>query len=214
MSARLLNCFSLGCMVAALVGCDLVTFEHPIAAEADSRYDERLQGVWRMEALPDNPQAEPKTEDEPRFEQIAIGKVPGKPNLLQFAAMEVKDDGEIAIQRLEVPAAKLGEQHFLSYSLAADQSSSPYLVLRYEWVGNELVNLYLPDHDAFSFAIREKKLAGTVKQAAKPVDDPNQSRSRNEVRVTAASAELRAFLTTDGGKLFGAKPAFRLRRVK
>jgi hypothetical protein len=42
-------------VVAALVGCDLVTFEHPIAAEADSRYDERLQGVWRMEAIPDQP---------------------------------------------------------------------------------------------------------------------------------------------------------------
>jgi hypothetical protein len=125
-----------------------------------------------------------------------------------------KDDGEITIQRLDVPAVRLGERDYLSYSIAGDQTSSPYLVLRYEYVGNELVNLYLPDHDAFSFAIREKNLAGTVKQAAKPVEDPNKDRSRNEVRVTATSAELRAYLATDGGKLFGAKPAFRLRRVK
>jgi hypothetical protein len=214
MPARLIPCFWLACMVAATVGCDLVTFEHPIAAEADSQYDERLQGVWRMEALQDDPAGEAKAAEEQRAEQVAIGKVPGKPNLLQFASMEVKDDGEIAIQRLDVPAVKLGEQNFLSYSLSPDLTSSPYLVLRYEFTDDDQVNMYLPDHDAFSFAIRSKKLAGTVKMGAKPVDDPNKDRSRNEVRVSATSAELRAFLSTDGGKLFGAKPAFRLRRVK
>lgn len=214
MFARLLSLGWVAFLVSAAVGCDLVTFEHPIASEAESRYDERLQGVWRMEAIFDEQAEKPATDSEPRFEQVAIGKVPGKPTLHQFANMEVKEDGEIVLQRLAVPAVQLGEQCFLSYSIAADQTSPPYVVLRYEWVGNELVNLYLPDHDAFSFAIREKKLAGTVKQAAKPVDDPNKSRSRNEVRVTAAPAELREVLKTEGVKLFGAKPAFRLRRVK
>lgn len=214
--------------LAACTGCQWVVSKHPLSDEKTSQVDERLLGKWEFIA-PAGEQAEVQAAEQPEASEeessaqvpprFAIGRLPGKENLLEMASIEVDSDGHIQIHRAPLAATKLGEHFYLSFQAGPPEPPEKrvYWIMRYEFRGEHEVRLFLLDHNAIAAAIERAEIAGTV---TKSPPDPNLPPAELvkpkylEVALTASTDELRKYFSEQGQKPFQAEGNLTLRRVE
>ena len=151
--------------VASSTGCQWVVSKHPLSDEKTSQIDERLLGKWEFIA-PVREQAEAAGDDSPAQvpPRFAIGRLPGKENLLEMASVEVDSDGHIQVHRAPLAATKLGEHTYLSFQVGPPEPPEKrfYWIMRYEFSGEHEARLFLLDRNTTAAAIEREEVAGTV----------------------------------------------------
>jgi hypothetical protein len=207
-------------VLASSTGCQWVVSKHPLSDEKTSQIDERLLGKWEFIApVSEHAQAagdESPAQVPPRF---AIGRLPGKENLLEMASVEVDSDGHIQIHRAPLAATKLGEHTYLSFQVGSPEPPEKriYWIMRCEFHGDHEARLFLLDRNTIAAAIEREEVAGTVVKSPPAPNLPPAELVKPkylEVALTAPTEELRKYFTEQGKKVFQAEGNLTLRRVE
>jgi hypothetical protein len=206
--------------LASLTGCQWVVSKHPLSDEKTSQIDERLLGKWEFIA-PVSEHTDEADEGSPAQvpPRFAIGRLPGKENLLEMASVEVDSDGHIQIHRAPLAATKLGDEFYLSFQVGPPEPPEKrvYWIMRYEFHGDHEARLFLLDRNTIAAAIEREEVAGTVVKSPPDANLPPVELVKPkylEVALTAPTEELRKYFTAQGKKVFQAEGNLTLRRVE
>ena len=150
----------------------------PITAEKPQAPDERLAGEWRS----------------------AIGGQEATLFSIALAADgqllgEVRDEGkpESQPERLQIITAQIAGKNYLSVIFVSEEKIPPqYLLLRYEPVSPQEVQIYIADYDLLADAVSRKQLAGEL------VKD----RHMDSFQLAADASQLREFIAAHGTRVF------------
>jgi hypothetical protein len=206
--------------LVSLTGCQWVVSKHPLSDEKTSQIDERLLGKWEFfvaaEAPPESADEAAPAKVPPRF---AIGRAPGKENMLEMAAIDVDSDGQIQIHRTPLAATKLGDAWYLSFQVGTPEPSEKrlYWIMKCEFHGEHEARLFLLDRNTIAAAIEREEIAGTVvKSPPDPTLPPAELVKPKylEVALTAPTEELRKYFSAQGQGVFHTEGYLTLRRIE
>ena len=150
----------------------------PITAASPQAPDNRLTGEWRSEI----------GGQEATLFSIALaadGQLLG----------EVRDEGrpESQPERLQIVTAQIAGKDYLSVAFLSDEKFPPqYLLLRYEPISPQEIQIYIADYDLLADAVSRKQLQGTL------VKD----RHMDSFQLSADASQLREFIAAHGTRVF------------
>lgn len=150
----------------------------PITAAKPQAPDERFTGEWRSEIAGQEASLF-------SIKLAADGQLLG----------EVRDEGKSASQpeHLELVTAEIAGNHYLSVTFVTEEKLPPqYLLLRYEPVSPQVIQIYIADYDLLADAVSRKQLAGGL------VKD----RHMDSFQLTADASQLRKFIAAHGTRVF------------
>ncbi|MEE3371884.1 MAG: hypothetical protein VX346_21305 [Planctomycetota bacterium] len=214
--------------VVLLAGCNPVPVSvHPLRDAQSSQPDTRLVGYWRQVDPDQSANVEPETAP------LAIGLGPGETRALEVVGLDLDKRKRVRVRRaltwttsLASPQTKSGEAsqpwHVMSVrlrDLELEDGPEGYWLLLYECLGPGRVRFYSLHPVLVAAAIESGKLAGRVSRnprAGKPVAflpgvvEPEFQ----EIRITAESSALRAYLSGTGKTCFDRqKPVLELQKI-
>lgn len=215
-----------------LTGCEAIPVsQHPLSDETNSEIDVGLIGMWDIidvsrEAEPpaaaaqpaeaaaeeEGPQAEPAADPErpPRF---AIGRRAGQERSLEMASLHLVDD-HVEVKRFPLHATKVGKQALLSVRANPEEMTGDFVLLRYEIANENRILVYFLSREEIAKSIQRGELKGVVRKAApKDPNNPNAEQRKEEIRITAAAAELRDYLAKHEKTAFDPRAVWRLQRA-
>jgi hypothetical protein len=178
--------------------CLPVTSQTPVGSTVGLKADPALGGMWR---------GQPKPPDGP-FYMTFLPQTDGTITAL-LAQPPVKDKtGDWSVYSLQT--ATLGPYQYMNAHEVSDNGKAADMVaagknfpVLYRINGDGALVLYLIDEKAAKAAIISGKIAGTIEQG-----------QYADVVLTAAPADLDAFMSTPEGRALFVKPLIILRRVK
>ncbi|MBB76054.1 MAG: hypothetical protein CMJ75_16225 [Planctomycetaceae bacterium] len=211
-----------------LAGCNPVPVSvHPLSDAQSSQADTRLVGYWRQ-VDPDQ-----SVHGEPETAPLAIDLGPAETHALEVVGLDLDRGKRVRVRRVllwttsvATAATKSGEasQSWQVMSvrlrdLEPEERPEGYWLLLYECLGPRRVRFYSLNPVLVAAAIESGKLAGRVRRnprAGKPVGllpgvfEPEFQ----EIRITAESAALRAYLLGVGKNCFDRQqPVLELRKI-
>jgi len=203
-------------LLAAVAGCEPVaTLDHPLSDEKTSRADKELLGYWKQIDLDDPTDAHPVP--------MTIGLNKTNSRLHEAVGMGLEDGAKVKVHRFKIrttvqPVDGSGELLRLITLAAkdldeADKAAKGYLLLRYEIQAGQRLKIFLINSLAIAKAIEENSLAGVVRRT-KPAADGKKPRTKyQEIRITASSEQLRAFLKKTGTGCFEKEQALEFQKI-
>jgi hypothetical protein len=169
-------------LLLGLAACVPVS-THPAGDAADAVFDARLQGAWR---------AVGKTSDAPLYAYVGPGG--DDAHDIQAVLVEQKADGGWKVDEYRGITTRRGDHGLLS--VRYEEPGNPvhgWVIMRYALPASARIELRPLDRERLAAAVHAGQLAGTVSRDV----------LGDEVRLTASSAELVAFLdSAEGEKLF------------
>jgi hypothetical protein len=177
-------------------GCTIPSSEHPLSDEKTSTLDQRLIGHWEFADAPS------QNLDPSRF---VVGRDANVENVLEYAAASLNGEQKIEIHRGRLFVTKIGEAHYLSFD--GGDPKQGFSIMRYDFKphssnaqepsgqdpggqdkpSRDTVELHLMVDTVIAEAIDKGELAGKVTRE-------KSSRRLQEIRITAAPEDLKAFL--------------------
>jgi hypothetical protein len=204
-----------GLAMLVLAGCGGVVSEHPASEPADTRLDERLIGLWRIDR-----EASGETDKDAKGEGIvAIGKTPGPTPGLEFALLLLESDGELQFVRDGLRATTIGGKPYVSLHVAAekanpdsrakpDEAKEGWVIFRYDLSQDGVLRVLGMDVPTVAKDVKEEKIAGIA-----PTPEPNAPPDSVTVKLSASTSALRAWLESRGEALFKADKPLVLKRL-
>jgi hypothetical protein len=196
-----MTAFRIALAVAAslLVGaCLPVTTQTPVGSTVGLKADPSLGGMWR---------GQPKPPDGPVY-MTFLPQTDGTITAL-LVQPPVKDKtGDWSVYTLQT--ATLGSYQYMNAQEISNNGKASDMVgagknfpILYRINGDGALVLYLMDEKAVKSAIKAGKIAGTIEQG-----------QFGDIALTAAPADLDAFMSTPEGRALFVKPLIILRPVK
>lgn len=204
---------AVGLGLAMFTGCELPVSVHPLSDEDTSTFDDRLVGNWEMVRPPDEPLGPSDVSA-----RIIFGRMAGKPNILECVTTELDGDGYAQVHRIPLYPCKLGELHYLSVIMNPEEPKEKqvYLILLYEVKDENELHFHLLNKDVIGPAIEREEIQGIVKKSDPDPNAPPQEQVKpkyREIRLTAETKDLLAFLQKRGKAAFNTTEFITLRRV-
>jgi hypothetical protein len=199
--------------VLLLAGCELPVAVHPLSDEKTSLIDEKLVGVW--EQVPPVGEERPADAVPGRWH---LGRLAGKENLHEVVMLELDGDGHVQVQRVALMATTIGDDRYVSVlaNPTEPREKHAYIILRYEYDGDDLVRFMPLNKDVVAPAIEREELKGVVRKADPDPNAPPQQQVKpkyKEIRITADPAELRTWLGKQGKNAFARESLTTMRRI-
>jgi hypothetical protein len=179
-----------------LSACGGVLSDHPLSSEPDSVVDERLIGWW--EQLP----TQDRTEDDGAREpgrRLLVGRVSGTDHTLELVALKLEPDDTVTVERQTIHTVRLGGVWHLS--LAAEDEQA-FIIARYRIDEDGRLTLEGLDERGTAAAIDGAAIRGRVGRNPKYGGPGSGEREFKEVRLTAETAALRAWVAGAGQTAF------------
>ena len=178
--------------------CLPVTTSTPVGSTVGFQADPALSGIWRGEQA--------KAEG-PVFVSF-YPQTDGTVSVVGMSAPGKSDSGGWAVYSMQTAA--LGSYHFMNAREVSDNGKASSIPdnagtfpLLYRVNTDGALVIYLLDENATKAAIQSGKIAGTVQQG-----------QFGDIAVTAAPADLDAFMQSPAGRALFVKPLLILKRVK
>jgi hypothetical protein len=153
----------------------------PITAAKPQTPDERFTGEWRSEIAGQEASLFSIT-------RAADGQLLG----------EVRDEGKSPSrpERLKLVTAEIAGNNYLSVTFVMEEKVPPqYLLLRYEPVSRQEIQIYIADPDLLADAVSRQQLSGGL------VKD----RHMDYFHLSSDASQLRDFIAAHGARVFHAK---------
>jgi hypothetical protein len=193
-SLRILFVLAMALVASA---CLPVTTTAPVGSTVGFQADPALTGIWRGE----------QTKGEGPVFMSFYPQTDGTTSVVGMSAPGKSDSGGWAVYSLQT--STLGPYHFMNArevsdnGKPSDSSANGTFPLLYRVNGDGALVIYLLDDNATKAAIQSGKIAGTVQQG-----------QFGDITITAAPADLDAFMQSPAGRALFAKPLLILKKVK
>jgi hypothetical protein len=181
---------------------------HPLSNPANVTYDNRLQGVWRLQTEQDD------------VVYFHIGKTDD--GTTQITSVEHKQNGELDIATFVMFPTEIDKHTYMSLKIEemSDQSSkdtTDYFLLRYVFPNKNEFFVHQMDDEVTTEAIMSGKLKGEITYRS-PLSNRTSARESKKIvdclKITDATENIVKYIKTmDTNRLFPEKDQMVLQRV-